>query len=855
MRSWRRIRHWLRSRRQARELAAEMLIHREMLERQFEQEGMSRREARRAAGQRFGNASAMMEYSRDQWSFLRMESIIKDIRFAGRVMLRQPLLTAIATLTIAVGVGANTAIVSAIHVALLNPLGLPHTDRVVAATVGIEKLQMHHTQTSGVEFRELQSMTDVFSAVAAIEGHYWTSEVYGDATRLVGQEVTPDFFRVFNVQPELGRFFVPEDRYAAVLSHGLWESQFGGDSSAVGRIIMLDGVPHRIAGVAPAAFRFPVNAQLWTPLILSPQRLQNRGYNMQLWVFGLLKDGVSELQAVDRVKRHVAGLKSSGTGEGKELAEFGYTIDIESFARFSAGDLRSPLWLLWAAASVLLIAGCANVAGLLLTRSSARRREIAIRFSLGASRSRIVRQLLLESLMLGLMGGTFGLAMAAAILPSFTKIPIPHGQILALLKLDQPLLLYGLGLALFTALLFGLAPALQLARETQTTAMARSHRRRFQNLFVVLQVGGAFVLVVFAALFLRSLWTIEQISPGFDTKNLTTAYFLKPKNDPGFLDRLQLALRSAPGVESAALAYPVPFAGGGLTSGFDIRNREKRPGEPEWHGEAYFISPDYLATLRIPLLRGRGILDSDGADAPLVCLVDSKLAQRFFPNQDPLGQEISMYKDWARIVGVVSTIRGTTLEEGSRPVVYYSLPQIPFFPQAGIVARSNASPVATIRGLMRRTNAAAPLFDIRTMEDRIGESLGIRRMMMLLLSAFGSITLLLAAIGLYGIVAQVVTERTQEIGIRMALGARRPQIVLHFMREGMYSGTIGLALGLVAAAWAQKWLSGMLYQVKPSDMGSFAVTAGGILAILSIALWWPARRASHIDPHEALRHE
>jgi predicted permease len=504
---------------------------------------------------------------------------------------------------------------------------------------------------------------------------------------------------------------------------------------------------------------------------------------------------------------------------------------------------------------LVLLTGCANVAGLLLTRSSTRRREIAIRLSLGATRWQIMRQLMLESLLLGVAGGAAGLAMARFVTPLMTHVSIPGKELLSLVSFNYRLLLYGIGMAIASGLLFGLAPAIQLLRESQTAEMARSRRRWFQDIFVTAQVGAAFVLVVMTALLLRSLWAVQQIQPGFEVQRITTAYFTKPKNDPGFLDRLKETLRNSPGVESAALAYPVPFTTGGLTSSFRIRNRQRQPGEPEWHGEAYFVTPEYFRTLRIPLLQGRNFADSDSVDAPTVCILDRHAKDRFFPGQDPLGQQIAMYKGWATIVGVVGTVRATTLEESSRPVIYYSLPQVPFFPQAAAVVRSNIPAAKVIRDAVRQTNASAPVFDVRTMEQRLGETLGIRRLLAVLLAVFGGIALLLAAIGLYGVIAQVVGERTQEIGIRMALGARPVQIRRQFVRQGLRSGIVGLVVGLAVAVFAQKWIATMLYQVRPFDLATFATTAAGIVALLVVAVWLPARRASRIDPNTALHYE
>jgi len=766
---------------------------------------------------------------------------------------RQPLLTGAAVLTLAFGVGANTAIFSVLQTVLLNPLGMRHTEDVMVARVTIDRLRMRHAPDSGVEFRELHAMPDTFSAVAAIEGRAWTYQTGGQAVRLLGRAVTPEFFQVFGVTPALGRFLTPDDRECVVLSYDMWQAQFGGDAGAMGRAMLLDDVPYRIVGVAPKQFRFPAEAAAWTPLLLSNARLTQRGNNMNLLVAARLRAGVHAAQAMGRVNRYVAGLKTQA--EGASLMKMGYGIELDPLSGYVAGELKQPLWLLWAAALVVMLTGCANVAGLLLTRGAARRKEMAIRISVGATRSRIVRQLLLESLTLGAAGGAAGLVLARLATALVTRAPVPGKPSLELVSLDLRMLFYGMALALGSALLFGMAPAIQMLRDTQTAAMARSRRRRFHDVFVIAEVAGAFVLVLMTGLLLRSLWNVEQIRIGFDPQHLTTAYFMKPQNDPGFQDRLLAQLKNAPGVESAALAYPVPFGQGGLTSGFAIRNRERRPEEPEWHGEAYMVSPEYLHTMRIPLLRGRNLSETDTATSPTVCLIDLNLAEKFFPNQDPVGQQIGMYKGWAEIVGVVGNTRPDGLEEVIRPVVYYPLAQIPFFPQRAAVVRSGAPAGNLLRDAVRRTNQSVPVFDVRTMEQRIGESLGIRRVLALLLAIFGGIGMLLATLGIYGVIAQLVAERTQEVGIRMALGARPGQILAAFTRQGLKDGAIGLALGVAAAAYAQKWVSAFLYQVHGFDAATVAAAAAGILAVLLIASVAPARRAAKIDPQTALRHE
>jgi putative ABC transport system permease protein len=835
------------------ELVDEIRLHREMLEEEFRREGMSREEAARAAARQFGNAGAAEDWSRDEWSFPRFDAVWKDVVFALRLMWRQPLVTAAAVLTVAFGVGANTAVLSVLEAVMLNPLGMAHTSDVMVARTHVEKIKMWYAPDSVPDFLDIRAMRDAFSSVAAIENREWTYETGGEVTRLMGRAVTPEFFQVFGVSPALGRFLNDDDRNSVVLSYAMWQSQFGGDPGVLGRTLVLDDTPHQVVGVAPRNFRFPPDSSAWSPLVFPPERLKNRGYNMDLLVVARLRAGITIKQAQSRVARLNAALMEGSDGKG--MKDSGYGLDLDPFAEYLAGDLQGPLWLLSAAALVVLLTGCANVAGLLLTRSAGRRREIAIRLAVGATRWQIVRQLLLESLLLGAFGGVAGLGLAKVAVLLVTRMPIPGKDVLALAAFNGKMLAYGLAIALGSGLLFGVVPAVQLLRDSQTAAMVRSRRRWFQDVFVSAEVCGAFVLVTMTGLLLRSLWNVEQVQVGFDAHQITTAYFAKPKNDATFQERLVSALANAPGVESAALSYPVPFTTGGLTSGFIIRNREHRPDEPEWHGEAYFVTPQYLHTLRIPLLRGRNLAESDSANAPTVCLIDRSLAEKFFPNQDPIGHEIGMYKGWAQIVGVVANVRADGLEQPTRPVAYYSLVQVPYFAQAAAVVRSRLPAGSLIRDIARRTNASVPVFDVQTMDQRIGSFLGIRRVLAALLVAFGGIALLLAAIGIYGVIAQVVSEQTREVGVRMALGAKAGQILALFMRKGLYAGGLGLLAGIAATVLVQKWVSTLLYQVRALDLPTLGTALAGIVVVLVAAVLAPSRRASKIDPQMALRHE
>jgi predicted permease len=779
-----------------------------------------------------------------------LSGLFRDVTFALRLARRQPWLVAAVIATVALGVGSNTAITSVLNGVLINPLGLRGADRIMTVRVHLNKLQMQNVDTSGVEFREMQSLADTFSSVAAAEHRAWTVEQTGEPARVTGRAVTPEFFRVFQQRPDLGRFLRPNDHDVIVLSHALWMSSFGGDPNAVGRKILLDGRSFQVVGVAGASFRFPVDAQAWTPLELEPSRLRERGNNMTLLVVARLRPGVTEQQAVDRVHRWVSYLKT--TAEGSDLKRLDYGIDLLPIGTFVAGDLRQPLLLLWIAAGILLITGCANVAGLLLSRASGRTREIAIRISIGASSGQIFRQLLTESMLLGLAGGAIGLIFANATLDAATRFAIPGGEMLALVGLHERLLFYGMLLALMSGIVFGVVPAL---RDSQTSSMARFRKRWFQNSFIGAEVAGAVLLLIVTGLVVKSLWTVETIKPGFDSHGVTTAYILKPPDDPGFLNRLQNSLSSTPGIESAALSNPVPFSGGGFTSMFGIKGHSHRSGEPAWHAEAYIITANYLDALKIPLLRGRNISETDGSGSPLVCLIDAKTADRFFQNEDPLGQYIAMYGGWARIVGVVATVRATSLEDDSRPIVYYSASQIPYFPWMGILVRSRVPGASAIRDAVRRANPRAPVYDIKTMDQRIAESLGIRSIISWLLAAFGLVGILLSAIGVHGIVAQLVSERTIEIGIRMALGAKSAQILSHFLVEGLWPALAGSAVGVIASLLCAGWLRRFLYQVSPLDPATIFGACVTIMVILLFAVWWPSLRAAKIDPQQALRNE
>lgn len=851
MKIWKRIGLWRRRSKLVHDLQVEMTEHRRMIEDRYIAEGMTPADARSTAAKRFGSTALSAETSRDEWGFRWLEAVLRDVRFACRLIAKQPGITAAAVLTVALGAGANMAVVSVLQAILLNPMGVSEADRIGVATVRLEKLNLPRAETSAVEWQELSRMTDIFTHVAAMEGRYWTSDLGGEPVRVIGRVVTPDFFEVFAIKPALGRFLNAEDRESVVISWETWSSAFGGDAGVLGRTMMLNGIPHRIVGVTPKHFRYPVQARVWTPLHFAPERLTRRGYNMNLTLLVRLKPGMSMDQASARISSYVTALKNDSYREGKT---FGYFLDLHPFARFVAGDLRRTLWILWATALLVLFTGCASVAILLLSRTAGRRREIAVRLALGATRSQLLRQLTIESTVLGLAGGLGGIALAAAATSLLEDIAMPRKELLSLAGINTQLVLYGLGLSFLCGIVFGLAPAIQLLRQNQAAAMSRAPRRRLQSAFVAAEVATALVLLISTSLLLRSFWTAGQINPGFNPEGVSSAFLLKPKNDPTFVERAEAELQaSAEG--PSALAYPLPFSGGGLTSGFTIPGRQKQAGEPEWHGEAYFITPGYFATLQIPLLRGRVLTRQDSSAAPRVCVIDSKLAERFFPGADPIGQKIGMYGPAATIVGVVPAIRGTTLETASRPVVYYSLVQMPQFATAGVVVRSQGNGAGLIREAIRRANGSVPVFDVQTMRQRIDESLGLRRIVALLVLAFSGVCLALAAVGLHGVIGQLVNERRSEIAVRLALGARPGQILGRFMATGLRWAMVGVGTGLLGFAMLQRWIASLLFEVKPFDGPAIAFSCAVILLATVTAIWIPATRASRIRPQEILRQQ
>ena len=837
-----------RSRTQQDALSEEMQSHLEELVEELIAAGYTPDDARYEARKRFGNQTGLLETSREIWRVKWLDSLYRDFRFTWRLARRQPWTMIAAIVSIAIGVGADTAITSVVDTVLLNPLGLKNSNRLIAATVHIKKLQMTGAETSGAEFRDLQSCRDVLTSITATEGRAWT--LGGEQpVRLLGVAVTPEFFNVFNINPQLGTLSQGLNDDTVVLSDALWKTRFGQSASVIGQKLLLDGKLYQVIGVAPSDFHFPAKAEAWVPLILTPDRF-TRGNNMSLSLYGRIRDDVS----ITRVQQRVDGqlLHSNDT-----LGELGYGIDVEPIAKRIAGDLRLPILFLWIAASILLLAACANVAGLLMARAASRRNEIAIRIAIGGSKWQILGQLLTESIILASIGGAAGIMLASTLLDMLRNQPLAYQNVLRLATLNGRLLLYGLALSLFSSLLFGVIPALELLRNQHVGSLLRARRKWFQNIYIVGQVSAAMLLLVMMGLLLKSLNAIGQLGPGFNSDQLTTAFLIKPaQNQIAFYEELLSNLRKTPGIQSAALAYTLPFAGGEApTSMFDIKSHHHQPGQPEWHGEAYQVSPDYFSTLRIPLLRGRLIQESDTAAAPRVVIIDEGLAKRFFANEDPLGQEIAMYSGWARVVGVVAAVKDETVEQSSRPVVYYALKQIPFFPQIGVVVRSSVPAAGIIRDAVAAANPKVPIFDVKTMRERIDASQSTRTVMAVLVSLFAGITALLAAIGVHGVIAQIVAERTPEIGIRMALGARSADIFQRYAMQGLRLSIVGVGLGLCAAVAFAGLLRNLLYKVQPLDPVVMICGGIGVLLISTIAVFAPAWRASHVDPQIALRSE
>jgi putative ABC transport system permease protein len=805
--------------------------------------------------------------------------LLQDIAFGFRQMLRNPGFTAVAILTLALGIGATTAIFSAVHAVVLTPLPVPDPERIVAV---YEFWRGNPGNVSAGNYIDAVAASGSFSHSTAVQYSSFNLGATSDAERIIGARVTAGFFGVFGTQPALGRVFTNEDdqpggEQVVVLSHRLWTARFHSDPGIVGRQITMSGRPYGVIGVMPASYDFTEDSeQLWVPIAFTAERKATHDEHY-LQIYARLKPGVTLEWAGSELAGLAADLRRRFPKDDAEL-NFTLTPLMEDLV----GDYRRRLFVLLGAVGFVLLIACGNLANLLLARGAARSGEMAIRAALGAGRGRLVRQLLTESLVLAISAAAAGLAIAwwgIRALVAAAPDGIPR---LEQTSLPPMLLGFTLIVALLAAVLSGLAPALRTARsdvqgilkEGGRGAGMGGVRDRLRSGLIAGELAIALVLLVGAGLLIRSSLALQRVQPGFDPRGVMSARLALPAAeyaDPArivqTLDRIAEAARAIPGVEAAAVTSQVPMGAGGNGNGLVPEGRPMGPASAI-NSRLRIVTPGYTEAMRIPILRGRAITDADRLGGLKVMVISEALARAAFPGEDPIGKRVACCEaapdggpDFKTVVGVAGDVRSRGPGEAPSPEFYLPAAQVPDVAWTWIqrtmyiVVRTPMDPERMslpLRTAAGHVAAGVPLFNVRTMEQRLGESLATAKFNTLLLTLLGTIGLVLAAVGIYGVIAYFVSRRTQEIGVRMALGATRKDVLVLVIRQAAWPVAIGVAGGVIMSAGATRVLSSQLFSVTPNDPITFGTVALGLTAIAILATLVPARRAASVDPTKAL---
>jgi putative ABC transport system permease protein len=807
-----------------------------------------------------------------------MDSVFKDLKFAFRSLLKRPGFAAVAVITLALGIGGSTAIFTVVDAALLRGLPYKSPDRLVHLWEKTPQGAFSKREFSYPDYQDYQQ-NNVFEGLAAYTGGRVVLRGDGESESVFGPRVNATFFNVLGVDPILGRTFqAGEDQQGGprvvVLSYGLWQRRFGGDSGVVGKSLTINDESYTVIGVLPASFQFALRAgDVFLPYQPTQNQLTRRfmhGTNL----IGRLKPGISESQAQSELS-----VIASRIEKEHNQSHAGTSLRIVPLQEEIIGSVRPILLVLFAAVGFVLLIACANVASLLLTRSLARQKEVAIRSALGASRWRVMRQLLTESMLLSLIGGAAGLMIAYWGVPALVAA-LPQNQLIAMpflrtLGLDSSILAFSFGLSLLTGLVFGLAPALQSSRLDLNEVlkeggrnMAAGASQRLRSAMVVTEIALAVVLLVGAGLMMKSLLRLLQTNVGFKTENLLTMAMILPPskytdNNPliNFNDQIQERVRSLPGVSNAGTVDILPLNGGNTTRFYIDGDPKPEPGK-EIEANMRFVSDTYFQTLGVPLLAGRMFDQRDTPDKPNVVLIGKTVADKLFAGRDPVGKKIrynSIELPPIEIVGVVGDVKITGLDEAVKPVLYYPFRQNPA-PFANIVVRTDGDPVAltaAVRNEIRSLEPDVAILNVNTMDQMIAQTPAsfMRRFPALLISIFAIVALLLASLGIYGVVSYSVSQQTHYIGVRMALGASPADILRMVLKQGLVLALLGVVIGVVAALGLMRLLRTLLFEVSTNDVTTFVVVAGGLFVIALLACYLPARRATKVDPLVALRYE
>jgi predicted permease len=861
----------------AREFAAELEANLQMHIDDNLRRGMTPEEARRQAHVALGGVQQASENYREQAGFPGVERLGQDVRYAVRVLRKNPGFTLVALLTLGLGIGANTAIFSLVSALLLKPLPYDRAERLVSLAHTPPQDMFPGTKTFAVSpanFLDWRASSHAFEAMAAYSG---TSVNWTDGSRpesVNAGVVEPELFDVLHTRPALGRTFAldektPGKEKVAILSQRFWRTRLGGDKAAVGRTIRLNGDTYQVVGVMPTAFAFPGWADLWLPLAWSPEDKQVRGIHDYRTV-ARLKDGVTLAQAQSEMDAIARGLAETYPADDK-----GWGAVVLPLRDDLVGDVRPALLVLFVAVSLVLLIACANVANLVLSRTLARRREMAVRAALGAARGRIARQILVENLVLALCGGMLGLGLAYVAVDALIALLGDNLPRAAEVGVDGWALLFTVAVSVATGLLAGLVPAVRLTKVDLSDALKQgigktasdTAGRRTRGALVVVEVAVSLVLLVAAGLMVRTLSKLRDVDSGFDVRDavsMTVSISDRKYPTPGqqieVYDRMLERVRALPGIQAAGAVSGLPGMGGS-TQPVAVEGEPVVPMSEQPEFAMRVITPGYLQAMRIPVRRGRDLDAQDAAERTPVVLVSEAFARRFWPEGDPIGRRLtlSFFPGVVReVVGVVGEVKqkGPAMLEPT-PTVYVPLAQMHHTYLSFVVRpkATSASLVKEVIAAVQQIDPEQPVTDVLTLRALLDVSVIERRATMLLLAAFAAFAVVLASIGLYGVLAYGVRQRVQEIGIRIALGARRADVLWMILGQGLRLTVVGLAVGTAGALAVTRLLSELLFGVPPSDPITFVSVAALLCGIAAVACWPPARLALRVDPMVALRNE
>ena len=812
-----------------------------------------------------------------------MQSFIRDLRYSARLLFKAPGFTVVAVISIALGIGANTAVFSVVNAVLLQ--SLPYRDPqslVLVWGTGQDESQLRERdQMSATDVADLRSQNSVFEEVTTFTG--WNPIMSGDgaAERVPAIQVGDGFFKVMKGAPMLGRVFAAEEQqegkdFVIVLSHGLWQRRFGADPNVIGKSVLLNARPYTIVGVMPPDFRaLPATlvtpeGEFYRPIAEAYDEQERDARHVR--AIARLKPGVSMSQAQ-------AEMTLLGQRLEKEhpLTNKGRGIHLASITRDTLGNSSRALWIIFGAVSFVLLVACANVANLLLARGTARQKEITIRSAIGAARSHLIRQFLTESLLLSLFGGVLGLLIAIWGTATLEQIGSKINPMFNGFRINLRVLAFTFGVTLLTGLIFGIAPALQMSRPKLNESLKESGRgaggaatgNRLRGALVVTEIAMTLVLLVAAGLLIRTVVGLSGVDKGFNSRNVLTMNiglpglkYPQPENYISFYKQAMERISAVPGVRAAGLTSVLPLSDNFDGRGLVVEDHPKPAGE-EISVDLYVVNPGYLSAMEIPLRHGRAITDQDTADTEKIALINKTMADQLWPNQDPVGKRIKFPgsekrpQPWRTIVGVVSDVSQYALDQKPPMQMYLPHEQFPTSFNSIVVKTDNnpAPAIAGVRNAILSVDKDQAVYNVATLAELQSNSILLRTFFMMLLVVFAVLALILATVGIYGVTAYSVTQRTQEIGIRMALGAGALDVLKLILRSGMTLTAIGVVIGLAAAFALTRLMSILLFGVQPTDASTFAIVSAALIAAALLACYIPARRATRVDPLVALRYE